>query len=38
LGRFAEGGSFRVEAGGELLAIYRDEGEISRAEVVLCGP
>jgi tRNA pseudouridine55 synthase len=31
-------GSFRVEAGGELLAIYRDEGDGARAEVVLCGP
>lgn len=29
-------GSFRVELNGELLAIYRDEGEIARAEVVLC--
>lgn len=38
LGALGVGGSFRVEAGGELLAIYRDEGEVSRAEVVLCGP
>ncbi|HEX2108315.1 MAG TPA: tRNA pseudouridine(55) synthase TruB [Rubrobacteraceae bacterium] len=38
LGTFGVGGSFRVEAGGELLAIYRDEGEVCRAEVVLCGP
>lgn len=38
LGRFGVEGSFRVEAGGELLAIYRNEGEVSRAEVVLCGP
>jgi hypothetical protein len=30
--------SFRVEAGGELLAIYRDDGEGARAEVVLCAP
>jgi tRNA pseudouridine55 synthase len=30
-------GSFRVERGGVLLAVYRGEGEISRAEVVLCG-
>ena len=30
-------GPFRVEHGGELLAVYRDDGEISRAEVVLCG-
>jgi tRNA pseudouridine55 synthase len=31
-------GSYRVESGGELLAIYRDEpeGEGARAEVVLC--
>ena len=33
----AEGSRYRVEAGGELLAIYRDrEGGVSRAEVVLC--
>ena len=31
-------GSFRVEAGGELLAIYRDEGDAARPEVVLCDP
>jgi tRNA pseudouridine55 synthase len=32
-----EGSRYRVEAGGELLAIYRDrEGGVSRAEVVLC--
>ncbi len=31
-------GSFRVETGGELLAIYRDEDGSARAEVVLCGP
>jgi tRNA pseudouridine55 synthase len=37
LGRFGVGGCFQVEAGGELLAIYRDEGEVSKAEVVLCG-
>lgn len=30
-------GSFRVERGGMLLAIYRGDGEASRAEVVLCG-
>lgn len=30
--------SFRVEAGGELLAIYRNEGDGARAEVVLCNP
>ena len=29
-------GPFRVEHGGGLLAVYRDDGEISRAEVVLC--
>ena len=29
-------GSYRVEDEGELLAIYRDEGGISRPEVVLC--
>jgi tRNA pseudouridine55 synthase len=34
---FGVRGSYRVEAGGELLAIYRDEeGRIARAEVVLC--
>jgi len=31
-------GCFRVEAGGELLAIYRGEGDRARAEVVLCDP
>ena len=31
-------GSFRVEAGGELLAIYRGEDGGARAEVVLCAP
>jgi tRNA pseudouridine55 synthase len=31
------GGSFRVERGGILLAVYRGDGEVSRAEVVLCG-
>ena len=30
-------GSFRVECGGELLAVYRGDGEVGRAEVVLCG-
>lgn len=30
-------GSFRVERGGVLLAVYRGDGEASRAEVVLCG-
>jgi tRNA pseudouridine55 synthase len=38
LGALGVGGSFRVEAGGKLLAIYRNESEVSRAEVVLCGP
>ncbi|WP_207955696.1 hypothetical protein [Rubrobacter marinus] len=36
MGAFGVGGPFRVEHGGELLAVYRDDGEISRAEVVLC--
>lgn len=31
-------GSFRVESGGELLAVYRGDGVEGRAEVVLCGP
>ena len=30
-------GSFRVERGGQLLAVYRGDGEVGRAEVVLCG-
>ena len=30
-------GSFRVEREGELLAVYRGDGEVARAEVVLCG-
>lgn len=29
-------GSYRVMSEGELLAVYRDEGEEARAEVVLC--
>jgi tRNA pseudouridine55 synthase len=29
-------GSYRVMCGDELLAVYRDEGEVGRAEVVLC--
>ena len=33
---FGVEGVYRVECGGELLAVYRDDGEISRAEVVLC--
>jgi tRNA pseudouridine55 synthase len=35
---FGVGGSYRVLAGGELLAVYRDEGARARAEVVLCAP
>ena len=38
LATFGSSGSFRVEAGGELLAIYRGEGDGARAEVVLCNP
>jgi tRNA pseudouridine55 synthase len=30
-------GSFRVEHNGALLAVYRGDGEVARAEVVLCG-
>ena len=30
-------GSFRVEFGGKLLAVYRGDGAVARAEVVLCG-
>ena len=37
MGAFGRGGPYRVECDGELLAVYRDDGEISRAEVVLCG-
>ena len=29
-------GSYRVMCGGELLAVYRDEEDVGRAEVVLC--
>lgn len=37
LGAFRSHGNYRIEAGGELLAIYRDEGGgVARAEVVLC--
>jgi tRNA pseudouridine55 synthase len=36
LGKFGVQGSYRVEGGGELLAIYRDDGDVARAEVVLC--
>jgi tRNA pseudouridine55 synthase len=28
---------FRIEFGGELLAVYREEGGVARPEVVLCG-
>ena len=38
LGAFGVEGSYRVMAGGELLAVYRDEGAEARAEVVLCAP
>ena len=38
LDAFGIGGSYQVQSGGELLAIYRDVGESARAEVVLCGP
>ncbi len=37
-GAFGMEGSYRVMAGGELLAVYRDEGAEARAEVVLCAP
>jgi tRNA pseudouridine55 synthase len=30
-------GSFRVEHNGALLAVYQGDGEVARAEVVLCG-
>ncbi len=33
---FGVDGHYRVECGDEFLAVYRDDGEISRAEVVLC--
>ena len=35
---FGVGGSYRVFVGGELLGVYRDEGAVARAEVVLCDP
>ena len=38
LGAFGSLGCFRVEAGGELLAIYRGKGDGAGAEVVLCDP
>jgi tRNA pseudouridine55 synthase len=31
-------GSYRVMCGGELLAVYRDDEDVGRAEVVLCAP
>ena len=31
-------GSYRVMCGGELLAVYRDDEDAGRAEVVLCAP
>ncbi len=37
-GAFGVEGSYRVMAGGDLLAVYRDEGAEARAEVVLCAP
>ncbi len=37
-GLFGLEGSYRVMAGDELLAVYRDEGAEARAEVVLCAP
>jgi tRNA pseudouridine55 synthase len=36
LGRLGVEGSCRVTCGEELLAVYRDEGEGAKAEVVLC--
>lgn len=36
IGRAGITGSYRVMSGGELLAVYRDEDEEARAEVVLC--
>ena len=33
---FGVGGSCMVVCEGELLAVYRDEGEVAKAEVVLC--
>ena len=38
MGAFGVEGSYRVMTGGELLAVYRDEGPEARAEVVLCAP
>jgi tRNA pseudouridine55 synthase len=37
-GAFGMEGSYRVIVGGDLLAVYRDEGAEARAEVVLCAP
>jgi tRNA pseudouridine55 synthase len=36
IGRCRVGGSYRVMCGGEMLAVYRDDEEGGRAEVVLC--
>jgi tRNA pseudouridine55 synthase len=36
IGRCGIAGSYRVMCGGELLAVYRDEEDGGRAEVVLC--
>lgn len=36
IGRAGMDGSYRVMCGGELLAVYRDQGDGGRAEVVLC--
>jgi tRNA pseudouridine55 synthase len=38
MGAFGVEGSYRIMAGVELLAVYRDEGAEARAEVVLCAP
>ncbi len=38
MGAFGMEGSYRVMTGGELLAVYRDDGPEARAEVVLCAP
>ena len=38
MGAFEVEGSYRIMAGVELLAVYRDEGAQARAEVVLCAP
>ena len=38
IGRCRVDGSYRVMCGGELLAVYRDDEDAGRAEVVLCTP